>query len=210
MGDALGHSWVGLLLARAIDPALQTPVPLAFTYKLLVFVVPGSGGKNNIVMSLIDVWGLWPALCVCLTMLYFWMYIFDRYYKRRWPRQPRGGSAGGTVREKGAKKYGGEGRGRKGRARLDTEEEEAELELLAIQGDNSPSLLPTTGHDARDLDSFAGFRPFPSLSEASTILSKAHIKQILPCLPERDAVRKWIKVYCMSRDGASLGTLLYK
>lgn len=36
MGDALGHSWVGLLLARAIDPQLQTPVPLAFTYKLLV------------------------------------------------------------------------------------------------------------------------------------------------------------------------------
>lgn len=38
MGDALGHSWVGLLLARAIDPQLQTPVPLAFTYKLLVGV----------------------------------------------------------------------------------------------------------------------------------------------------------------------------
>lgn len=36
MGDALGHSWVGLLLARALDPQLQTPVPLAFTYKLLV------------------------------------------------------------------------------------------------------------------------------------------------------------------------------
>lgn len=45
MGDALGHSWVGLLLARALDPQLTTPVPLAFTYKLLVFFVPGSGGK---------------------------------------------------------------------------------------------------------------------------------------------------------------------
>jgi len=93
MGDALGHSWVGLLLARAIDPALQTPVPLAFTYKLLVrreggretvlfptniqhppslplqvFFAPGSGGKNNIVISLIDAWGLWPAFCVCLSL----------------------------------------------------------------------------------------------------------------------------------------------
>lgn len=36
MGDALGHSWVGLLLARALDPQLRTPVPMAFTYKLLV------------------------------------------------------------------------------------------------------------------------------------------------------------------------------
>lgn len=44
MGDALGHSWVGLLLARAIDPQLQTPVPMAFTYKLLVRVRGSIGG----------------------------------------------------------------------------------------------------------------------------------------------------------------------
>lgn len=29
------------------------------------------------------------------------------------------------------------------------------------------------------------------------------------CLPDRDAMRNWVKVYCMSRDGASLSTLLY-
>lgn len=29
-------------------------------------------------------------------------------------------------------------------------------------------------------------------------------------LPDRDAMRQWVKVYCMSRDGASLSTLLYK
>ena len=53
-------------------------------------------------------------------------------------------------------------------------------------------------------------RPLPSLSEPSTILSKAHIKRLVASLPERDAMRKWVKVYCMSRDGASLSTLLYK
>jgi len=47
MGDALGHSWVGLLLARAIDPALQTPVPLAFTYKLLVSKGGREGGREG-------------------------------------------------------------------------------------------------------------------------------------------------------------------
>jgi len=47
MGDALGHSWVGLLLARAIDPALQTPVPLAFTYKLLVRKKGREGGREG-------------------------------------------------------------------------------------------------------------------------------------------------------------------
>ena len=84
--------------------------------------------------------------------------------------------------------------------------------LPAIHGGASsssppPPSLPSTGNDD---DPFPGSRPFPSLSEPSTILSKAHIKRLLACLPERDAMRKWVKAYCMSRDGASLGTLLYK
>ena len=51
IGDALGHSWVGLLLLRAMDPRLQTPVPLAFSYKMMMFFVPASGGKNAIVIG---------------------------------------------------------------------------------------------------------------------------------------------------------------
>lgn len=51
IGDALGHSWVGLLLLRAMDYRLQTPVPLAYAYKTMMFFVPASGGKNAIVMG---------------------------------------------------------------------------------------------------------------------------------------------------------------
>lgn len=51
IGDALGHSWVGLLLLRAMDPRLQTPVPLAYAYKMMMFFVPASGGKNAIVIG---------------------------------------------------------------------------------------------------------------------------------------------------------------
>jgi hypothetical protein len=35
--------------------------------------VPGSGGKNGIVISLVDAIGLWPTFVVCLLALYFWM-----------------------------------------------------------------------------------------------------------------------------------------
>ncbi|EWM28431.1 oxidation resistance protein 1 [Nannochloropsis gaditana] len=158
-------------------------------------------------MSLIDAVGLWPTFCVCLGTLYFWMWIFDRYYKRRWPHQMRGGREGG--KEGGKKRLYEKGR-RGGRGRLDTEEEEAELELLGINKPPAsfppPSSLPPS--DSTE-DPFPP-RPLPSLSEPSTILSKAHIKRLVASLPERDAMRKWVKVYCMSRDGASLSTLLYK
>ncbi|CAM9963997.1 unnamed protein product, partial [Ectocarpus sp. 4 AP-2014] len=50
IGDALGHSWVGLLLLRAMDFRLQTPVPLAYAYKTMMFFVPASGSKNAIVI----------------------------------------------------------------------------------------------------------------------------------------------------------------
>lgn len=51
IGDALGHSWVGLLLLRAMDFRLQTPVPLAYAYKTMMFFVPASGSKNAIVVG---------------------------------------------------------------------------------------------------------------------------------------------------------------
>ena len=34
--------------------------------------------------------------------------------------------------------------------------------------------------------------------------------KLLQALPQRDVIRNWSKVYCMARDGASLGTLMYK
>jgi hypothetical protein len=39
---------------------------------LQIFFVPGSGGKNNIVISLIDVLGEWPTFLISLVMIWFW------------------------------------------------------------------------------------------------------------------------------------------
>ena len=51
--ESVGHSWVGLLWARALDPRLATPVPLAFACDKLLFFVPASGGKNHLVVTLV-------------------------------------------------------------------------------------------------------------------------------------------------------------
>lgn len=51
-----------------------------------MFFVPGSGAKNNIVIGLIDVFGEWAAFLMSLLILWFWMHIFDRYYKQWWPK----------------------------------------------------------------------------------------------------------------------------
>lgn len=78
-------------------PALPPLAPAPLTYLVprvphtQVFFVPGSGGKNNLVIGLIDVFGEWPTFAICVFMLWFWMRIFDRYYKRRWPKDSPGG-----------------------------------------------------------------------------------------------------------------------
>ena len=38
--DALGHSYCGLLFARTLDPSMESPVPAAYAYKLMLFFIP--------------------------------------------------------------------------------------------------------------------------------------------------------------------------
>jgi hypothetical protein len=101
VGDSLGHSWVGLLLARSYDPFLQTPVPLAFTAKMLLSIpVPGSAVKNQLVLSSIETIGLLPTLLMCCIVLASWVKIHTRYFKPLWPKHrgpPRGGCSSSST-----------------------------------------------------------------------------------------------------------------
>ena len=60
--DAMGHSFMGLLVARALDPAMITPVPAAYAYKLMILFIPSTGSKNTIVVTLIDSQGEYMVL----------------------------------------------------------------------------------------------------------------------------------------------------
>jgi hypothetical protein len=82
--DAMGHPAMGLLFARTLDPEMSTPVPVAYICKLAMFVVPSSGGKNTIVISLVDRHGPMVALIICVCVVGAWAMIFDQYLKTRY------------------------------------------------------------------------------------------------------------------------------
>jgi len=82
-GDSMGHSYTGLLFARTLDPSMESPVPAAYAYKLMLFFIPSSGAKNTIVVSLMLSHGPWAALVVCLCVVATWIIIFDTHFKHR-------------------------------------------------------------------------------------------------------------------------------
>jgi Na+/glutamate symporter len=77
--EALGHSSIGLLFTRALDPSMNTPVPFSYVCKLMLFAIfPSSGGKNTIVVSLVVSHGPWIALMVCCCVVVAWGFIFEK------------------------------------------------------------------------------------------------------------------------------------
>jgi hypothetical protein len=82
--DCMGHPEMGLLFARTLDPEMSTLVPVAYICKLAMFIVPSSGGKNTIVISLLDRHGPFVALMVCVCVVGAWAMIFDQCLKSRY------------------------------------------------------------------------------------------------------------------------------
>lgn len=99
--DALGHSYSGLLIARTMDPMMATPVPAAYAYKLMLFFIPSSGGKNSIIITLVDGYGPWLALLICMLVVAAWMLIFWKFFKHRFvggdSKPKRGASGSGSA-----------------------------------------------------------------------------------------------------------------
>ena len=86
MSDCLGHAYMGLVVARTMDPLMVTPVPAAYAYKLMLFFIPSSGGKNSIIISLVDLYGPWLALIVGICVVAAWMLIFEKFFRHRFVR----------------------------------------------------------------------------------------------------------------------------
>jgi len=102
-GDSMGHSYTGLLFARTLDPSMESPVPAAYAYKLMLFFIPSSGAKNTIVVSLMLSHGPWAALVVCLCVVATWIIIFDTHFKHRFlPSNTSSDSMAGQSRSHGS------------------------------------------------------------------------------------------------------------
>jgi hypothetical protein len=62
---------------------MESPVPAAYAYKLMLFFVPTSGVKNSIVLNLVASHGASIALLVCLCIVAAWVLIFETYFRNR-------------------------------------------------------------------------------------------------------------------------------
>jgi hypothetical protein len=83
LGDSMGHSFMGLLFARALDYSMETPVPTAFAYKSMLIFIPTSVGKNSIVVSLVSKFGILISFIACVVIIIGWIWIFRTYFKPR-------------------------------------------------------------------------------------------------------------------------------
>lgn len=99
-GDALGHSYMGLLFIRTLDPGMESPVPAAYAYKLMMFFIPSSGMKNTIVVSVVATRGPWLALVICACVVMTWYIIFDTHFKHRFVLGRKGAGGGGGKKSR--------------------------------------------------------------------------------------------------------------
>lgn len=64
---------------------MNTPVPFSYLCKLMLFTIfPSSGGKNTIVVTLVDSHGPWVALLVCCFVVLAWGFIFEKYIRGKY------------------------------------------------------------------------------------------------------------------------------
>jgi hypothetical protein len=89
----------GLLFARTLDPLMESPVPAAYAYKLMLFFIPTSGVKNCIILNLVASHGAGIALLVCLCVVCTWVLIFDTYFRNRFVFVTKG-KAAAMLRDK--------------------------------------------------------------------------------------------------------------
>jgi hypothetical protein len=99
--DAMGHAYTGLLFARMLDPAMCSPVPAAYAYKLMLFFIPSSHTKVTILSKLLgkfehkhtgtpntdteeSVQGLILAILVCVCVLACWYTIYEGQFRSRY------------------------------------------------------------------------------------------------------------------------------
>jgi hypothetical protein len=204
-GDALGHSYLGLLFARTLDPRMETPVPAAYAYKLMLFFVPSTGEKNTIIVSFMENHGNLFALVVCSLIVVAWLLICDRYFSSRFIKNPKYSSdsiCSGLFFTWNAKD--------------DSTDEHADpdsVRLLDSADEGNHTLKKRSSIQNKSTGDLEKFSINPTVSpveteDRSSIISSSDLDLLASWIPERHRVRRWVLKYSLQRDGACLGTLL--
>lgn len=218
MADCMGHSYSGLLFARTMDPLMETPVPAAYAYKLILFFVPSSGGKNSIVISLTDQHGPWMALMICLCVVASWFLIFEKFFRHRFVNAYSSQDLLGEANETLLSPDRSDKRNKNKHVNVDVDEEH--VGLLSEQTKSSTPLdgrgknMRKTVHSSAAGDTgielqFSALASTPiQMNAESSLLSSSHIQTILSWLPAERRLNAWELSYSLRRDGASLDTLM--
>ena len=210
----MGHSFMGLLLVRALDPSMSTPVPAAYLCKLMLLIFPSSGGKNTIVVSLVASHGLYVALIVCICVVVAWAVIFKRFFKMRFVKDEHSPDQDitltmplGVIRTRSNTGLGA-GQGEKKKEDNDDLSDMLEFD----QGDeveaDQAHLLgaeETADHHLSDRPQ----APFKvTTSEASSMVGISHLETVASWLPSHEVMNHLNLLYSLQRDGASTESLL--
>lgn len=210
-GDAMGHSFLGLLFARTLDPHLESPVPYAYVYKLLLFFMPSSGEKNTIIVSLVDAHGPIMALVVSINIAAIWLILCEKYFSNRFVLSKYNNNSNRTIC-----------------VRSDNPDEHF-LSTAFDLSNGSPldgvganrSVLelqsPTKTLSMRSsMNNMAAITPDVTFSNninfhtdgTSGILSNSQLSQISTWLPECHSTKTWSLKYSLRRDGACLESMM--
>eukprot|EP01041_Mallomonas_annulata_P000361 gene361-661_t len=218
-GNALGHSFMGLLFARTLDPALETPAPIAYAYKLMIFFIPSSGGKNNIVVSIVDSHGVWIALIVCLCVVTAWLIIFEKHFKHRFVNQRSRTRKSPLAKNNSLNNS----NNNNGNGNNDIQNDDLSLDgdsdtLLQFESDDDDNshtngiTLENLRHENSSIAlnklEMAPSHTSVQTEDSSLIVTPSQMSQLAKWLPESESCHNWVLKYSLRQDGASLETLI--
>ena len=224
-GDAMGHSFLGLLFARTLDPHLESPVPHAYVYKLLLFFIPSSGEKNTIIVSLVDAHGPIMAFVVSINIAVIWLILCEKYFSNRFivsrhavnrticvrSDNPEEAFLGNSFEIANQLDLSSNSPGR----HMNISSSKSTNHLVAGQITPGKTII-VNSREICDCNS-SPLLLFLDLTFSnmnfhaegtSDILSNSHLSRISAWLPDCHSTKSWCLKYSLRRDGACLETLM--
>jgi len=203
----------------------------------MMFFIPSSGGKNSIIVTLLQSHGILAALGVCLCVLATWFLIYETYFRHRFvlgvgsrvdPPRTQHQSTRSKENEPllhatlsfDANDSTEELQGRKKSGIKDSHDFHDELEVVSSSQKKTPerrSRLQVSSSSPlpSSFDPSSSSHPHPppifgpiETTEPSTVVTQEQINLISSWLPTSKARRGWSLKYTLRRDGANLATLM--
>lgn len=224
MGDCLGHSCTGLVFVRTLDHQMESPVPLAYAYKLLLFFIPSTGTKQTIIAHVMESHSPWLAFLICLCVMFTWLFIFDTYFRSRYVEIKKASSKTTLPLSDDDAEDSQDGATTRLLDSSLTKDGSVPVLISGLKSTQRKSLRRTSSAvSSGEIGSNATIED-PALymaedipvsvitviqtNESSSIINQQQMRIVAGFLSDIDAVKSWKLTYSLRQHGASLSTLL--